>query len=170
MVAFQLYTDGSCRYQKDGAGGWGAVVLDGQGMSIEASAFVPKTTSCRMELVAVIEGLRLILTLKSKWQVCSITVYSDSLYVIKPLRDSTLFRWIQQGWKTKIGRDVANQDLWHELLLLLADLDTTPVFWEHVKGHSGVKYNEVANTLATKASYKGMTDAQEATSQPNNLP
>jgi ribonuclease HI len=83
------------------------------------------TTNNKMELQAVIEGLRFI---KPKEE-CKI--YSDSLYVINCAMGK---------WKRK-----ANQDLWEEYEKVSLN---KKVDFEWVKGHSGNEYNEKVDKMA----------------------
>jgi ribonuclease HI len=56
LKSVELYTDGSCS-GNPGPGGWAAVLVY-QGTEKEFSGSEKQTTSGRMELRAVIEGLR----------------------------------------------------------------------------------------------------------------
>ena len=78
MKEVEIYTDGACS-GNPGAGGWG-VVLIYKGIEKELSGFEAQTTNNRMELTAVIEGL------KALKKPCHVKVYSDSAYVINALQ------------------------------------------------------------------------------------
>ena len=68
----ELYTDGACS-GNPGPGGWGAILRYGEHEK-ELSGGAHDTTNNRMELTAVIEGL------KALKEPCTVTVYSDSKY------------------------------------------------------------------------------------------
>lgn len=102
----------------------------------------PATTHNRMELRAVIEGLRALA------EPCRVSVYSDSTYVVKAFNEERLAGWERLGWKTVNRKPVLNQDLWKELLTQVALHEVT---WSWVKGHDGNIYNERADALATAA-------------------
>ena len=68
-----IYTDGACS-GNPGPGGWAAILMAG-GARKELSGGEADTTNNRMELMAVIEGLR---ALKRP---CTVDIYSDSAYV-----------------------------------------------------------------------------------------
>ena len=91
-----LYTDGACS-GNPGPGGWGAILVHpSSGRRREISGASRATTNNRMELTAVIEGLR---TLR---RTTDVDVYSDSRYVVQGM--STWIKdWIRRGWKTSAG-------------------------------------------------------------------
>lgn len=136
MKQIKLYTDGACS-GNPGPGGWGAVLLYGDHEK-EISGAVADTTNNRMEMLAVIEGLR---ALKDK---CEVTIFTDSTYVMKGMTE-WLSGWKANGWKTAAKKPVKNQDLWLELE---AELAKHAVTWQWVKGHAGDEYNERADKLA----------------------
>jgi ribonuclease HI len=134
-----IYTDGACR-GNPGPGGWG-VVLRYQGNLKTLNGFDPETTNNRMELTAVIEGLRALS------RSCDIELHTDSKYVMQGVNE-WLSNWKQNGWKTAAKKPVKNIDLWQQL-----DDEVTrhQIDWNWVKGHSGVEDNEFADQLANAA-------------------
>ena len=74
MYRVEMYTDGACS-GNPGPGGWG-VLLRHKDIEKELSGGASETTNNRMELTAVIEGLK---ALKKR---CDITLYTDSKYVM----------------------------------------------------------------------------------------
>ncbi len=137
----EIYTDGACS-GNPGPGGWAAVLLY-QDKIKEIWGSEPQTTNQRMELKAVVEGLR---ALKVKnWPV---KVYSDSAYIVNALEKGWLKKWSQNGWITSGKKPVANQDLWKELRLLIG---RNRVKMIKVPGHQGVEWNERCDTLARQA-------------------
>jgi len=140
----KLYTDGSC-YGNPGPGGYAALIMN-QDDSIEITGFQPDTTNNRMEIMAVLEGLKRI-KYGSK-----VKVFSDSSYVIKGATE-WLNSWKNKGWKTSSNKAVKNKDLWIELdkLLLRYELE-----FIKVKGHSGNKYNERVDSMAREEIEKNM--------------
>lgn len=137
----RIYTDGACS-GNPGPGGWGAVLLYGEHMK-EISGGEKDTTNQRMELKAVIEGLK---ALKVRdWEVL---VHTDSAYVANAFAQGWLEKWQANGWKNSRKEEVANQDLWRELLSLYIGNRVTFV---KVKGHAGDPMNERCDTLAREA-------------------
>ena len=132
----ELFTDGACS-GNPGPGGWG-VILRWRNTERELFGGEPSTTNNRMELLAVIEGLR---ALKKP---CRVAVYTDSQYVQKGMT-----QWLE-GWKAKDFRVKGggyrpNHDLWRVLDDLAAIHD---IVWYWVKGHAGHVENERADALA----------------------
>ncbi|MGF6148247.1 Ribonuclease HI [Kingella potus] len=131
-----LYTDGACK-GNPGTGGWGALLRYGRHEK-ELCGGETETTNNRMELTAVIEGLKA-LKRKSRVQICT-----DSQYV-KNGMESWIHGWKKNGWKTSAKQPVKNEDLWRELDRLVAEHE---VIWTWVKGHAGHPENERADALA----------------------
>lgn len=138
-----LYTDGACS-GNPGPGGWGAI-LSYKGVEKELSGSAPETTNNRMELTAVIEGL------KALKRPCQVTVVSDSKYVCDAINQKWLYGWIKKGWKKSDGKPVLNPDLWNELLSLLK---THQVEFQWIKGHAGHPENERCDKMAVDAYQK----------------
>lgn len=131
-----IYSDGACK-GNPGLGGWGVLLRFGD-REKELCGGEPETTNNRMELTAVIEGLR---TLKRS---CRVRVHTDSQYVQKGIGE-WLPGWKRKGWKTSSGQPVKNRDLWEELDRLSAEHD---IEWLWVRGHAGHPENERADALA----------------------
>jgi ribonuclease HI len=124
-----IYTDGSCKRNPDGPGGWGVVLSSGSHVK-ELHGGSPSTTNNRMELTAVIEALR---ALKRS---CTVELYTDSQYVRQGITS-----WITNK------KPVKNSDLWRALDLAAR---RHRIDWRWVKGHSGDPGNERADELANQ--------------------
>ena len=136
MSRVELYTDGACS-GNPGPGGWGALLLYGDHCR-ELSGGEASTTNNRMELQAVIEGVRVLK------RAVPLTIYTDSTYVMKGITE-WITGWKRNGWKTAAKKPVKNEDLWRELDSVLQGHD---VRWQWVKGHAGIPGNERADELA----------------------
>ena len=134
-----IYTDGACSHNP-GDGGWG-VYLQWRDVEKKLSGFVADTTNNRMELLATIKALQ---ALKKPM---SVILYTDSAYVKNGI-ETWLKQWKAKNWKTANKKPVKNQDLWQELEAV-SNIHT--VTWRWVKGHAGIKGNEIADKLATQA-------------------
>ncbi len=136
----ELFTDGACS-GNPGPGGWAVILRSGPHES-ELSGGKTHTTNNRMELMAVIEGLRAI---KKPAQ---ITIHTDSKYVMDGAR-TWIIGWKKRGWKTADKKPVKNEDLWRALDEQQAR--HLSVAWIWVAGHSGHVENERADQLARDA-------------------
>ncbi|NML22104.1 ribonuclease HI [Pseudoflavitalea sp. G-6-1-2] len=132
-----VYTDGSSR-GNPGPGGYGAILMWG-GKAKELSGGFRKTTNNRMELMAVIAALQAL-----NRPGLSITVYSDSQYVVKAVKEGWLRNWIATNFKG--GKK--NKDLWLKYDAL-AKQHQVKFVW--VKGHADNPYNNRCDELATSA-------------------
>lgn len=138
-----LFTDGSS-LGNPGPGGWAAILVLQSGYVVELGAGLTRTTNNRMELTAVIEGLRRVAEESG-----DLTIFTDSKYVHKGATEWAE-GWKRRGWKTMAKTDVENRDLWEDALLLLEDRNKFGhIVWKHVPGHSGMAGNERCDEIAT---------------------
>ena len=135
-----LYTDGSS-LGNPGPGGW-AAVLKAQDHHKELSGGYARTTNNRMEIKALVEGL------KALKRPCRVTAFTDSRYLCDALSKNWIGKWQRNGWKTATKNPVKNIDLWKELLAAMDDHDMS-VHW--VKAHDGQEENERCDLLAKQA-------------------
>jgi ribonuclease HI len=151
-----IYTDGACS-GNPGPGGYGVVLLY-SGHRKELSGGFRRTTNNRMELLAVIEGLR---ALKSS---CSVKLYSDSQYIIKAIKEGWAERWRANGWMRNKKEKAVNPDLWAQLLDLCKQ-HKVEFIW--VRGHAGNVENERCDVLAVMASQQRNLPADEVYEREN---
>lgn len=136
MKEVSIHTDGSC-LRNPGPGGWAAILAFGDVVR-ELSGSVPNTTNNRMEMLAVIEGLK---ALKEK---CKVTVFSDSKYIVDNIRG--IATWKKRGWRLlSTNKPVKNRDMW-EALDEICGFHEVTFTW--VRGHDGNPGNERADVLA----------------------
>lgn len=139
LTQMHIYTDGGCD-PNPGPGGWGAVLIAGS-QTKEISGAAARTTSNRMELTAAIEALRIL------QRSCAVVLHTDSQYLYRGITQ-WLPAWQRRGWRRANGRPVKNLDLWQDLV---CEVGRHRIDWRWVKGHSGNRYNERADQLATEA-------------------
>lgn len=132
-----IYTDGAAR-GNPGPGGYG-VVLMYKNHKKELSAGFKKTTNNRMELMAVIEGLKAL----NRYDI-PVVIYSDSQYVVNAISKGWLENWI----KTNFKGGKKNKDLWMQYYALAQKFK---IRFEWVKGHADNPYNNRCDELATTA-------------------
>lgn len=137
----ELFTDGACS-GNPGPGGWGAILRYGE-HELELSGGERETTNNRMELTAVISGL------KKLRRRCDVTIYTDSKYVADAFLQGWVWNWMKKGWKKSDGKPVLNPELWKELITEIRKHEYR-IVW--VKGHAGHPENERCDKLATAKS------------------
>lgn len=133
-----LYTDGACS-GNPGKGGWGAVLIYNDYQK-EFSGFNPETTNNRMELTAVIEGL------KKLKEPCEVDIFTDSAYVCNAFLENWVENWKQNGFKNSNKKEILNIELWKELLNLCK---IHKIKFFKVKGHADNELNNLCDKLAT---------------------
>nr|WP_272211845.1 ribonuclease HI [Marinicella sp. W31]MDC2877734.1 ribonuclease HI [Marinicella sp. W31] len=136
MKNVEIFTDGACS-GNPGPGGWGAVLRYGD-TERELSGGEQLTTNNRMELMAAIEAL------KALKQPCTVSLYTDSVYV-KDGIGKWIHGWKKNGWKTAAKKPVKNVELWQ---MLEDERNRHDVTLHWVKGHAGHEGNERADELA----------------------
>ena len=112
----RLFTDGACE-GNPGPGGWAFILHHpASGRRKETSGGELATTNNRMEVTAVICGLR---ALKGPSEV---ELFSDSQYVVNAI-SRWMHRWKKSGWKKTANAttQIKNADLWQQLDELLQD-------------------------------------------------
>ncbi len=145
MPKVDMFSDGACS-GNPGPGGWGTILrfcAGGQVHEKELSGGEAHTTNNRMELTAVMEGLR---ALKKP---CNVTITTDSKYVVDSITKGWVYGWKKRGWIKSDKKPALNVDLWEQLLPLLEQHHVT-FCW--VKGHAGHPENERCDEMAVMQS------------------
>lgn len=140
-----IYTDGAC-HPPSRTGSWVAKMWQNEEV-VWLHKIEEDTTHQRMELTAVIEGVRAAYKQFCDFQI--IDVYTDSQYVVDlPARRDKIE---VQGFRTKKGRDRVNSDLLKQFFELL---DQAQVHLHKVKAHQkqthASKHNRAVDQLARK--------------------
>lgn len=135
-----LYTDGACS-GNPGLGGYGGILIYGD-IQREYSGSEEQTTNNRMEVTAVIEGLK-----RLKYP-CIVNVYSDSAYTVNAFLNGWIYAWRKNGWKKADNKEVLNVDLWEELYNLTKMHEVT---FHKVAGHADNALNNRCDALARGA-------------------
>lgn len=143
-----IYTDGACS-GNPGVGGWAAILIYNE-FRKEMSGADAMTTNNRMELSAVINGL------KALKEPCRVILTTDSKYVCDAVTKGWAKSWQKRGWIKSDKKPALNSDLWQEVLDLLKIHD---VEFKWVKGHAGHPENERCDELAVSA-YKRLLSGE----------
>ncbi len=134
-----VFTDGASE-GNPGPGGWGAVlVVDGKVIQ-EDHGSEPHTTNNRMEMRAMIAGLEMVPPDTAT------DVYTDSQLTVNILTKWAA-GWEANGWKKKSPGPIANLELVQTAYRLAKQRPKARIRW--IKAHSGFRWNEYADSLAT---------------------
>ncbi|SEG46658.1 RNase H family protein [Vibrio hangzhouensis] len=142
----KLFCDGAAPDNQNGCkrGGVGVVAYDTHGRTVyEYSKPIIEqggTTNSKTELYALAHALTLSSGLDS--------IHCDNKYVVDGY-NMWLDGWKEKGWRKADKKPVAHSDLWRHIAELKAARPDVQVI--HVKGHAGIKGNEHADELASKA-------------------
>ena len=136
----EIYTDGGCE-PNPGPGGYGVVLLNPKKRA-EASGGFRLTTNNRMEIFAAIAGLEMLK------QPCTVTLYSDSQYLVDAIMKGWAVSWKKKNWWRTRTERVPNFDLW-EWLLPLCEKHELEFRW--IRGHTGILENERCDQLSMAA-------------------
>lgn len=135
-----IHTDGAAR-GNPGNGGYGAVLHWGNTRK-EISQGFRHTTNNRMELMAVIEALKLLTRTDLE-----IVIYTDSSYIVNAVEKGWVFGWQKKGFAGK-----KNADLWRQFL---QEYRKHKIKFVWVKGHADNFWNNRCDELATAAADGG---------------
>ncbi len=137
MKEVDLYTDGAC-CGNPGPGGWCAILKYKTAQKV-ISGSEKDTTNNRMELTAVIEGLKVLK------EPCKVNCFTDSAYICNAINKKWIDSWQARGWKRGEKKPVLNPDLWQEIVKLTTLHDVT---FNWIKGHNGQPENEMCDRVA----------------------
>ena len=140
MKTVDIYTDGACS-GNPGPGGYGVVMLFG-GFRKEISSGYARTTNNRMEVLAAVVALE---ALKEP---CSVSLYSDSRYLVDAIEKGWVDRWRANNWMRNKKEPAVNVDIWQRLLPLL-ERHKVRFIW--VRGHADNAENNRCDHLARAA-------------------
>ena len=126
-----IYTDGSWRGSLK-TGGYAAFVTCDNGQCALVGDGCRDTTISRMELTAMVAGLRILS------DGCQVNIISDSQYACHVV-NSWLRVWGRNGFVKQNGEEVANRDILEELLFHIRRMSYVKAIW--VKSHTG--YNDI---------------------------
>lgn len=135
----ELFTDGACS-GNPGPGGWCCILRYGK-YEKQLSGGSRETTNNRMELTAVIEGLRALN------RPCEVLITTDSKYVADSVSKGWVYNWQKKGWRKSDNKPVPNRELWESFLQAAAP---HRLRFQWIKGHNGHAENERCDAEAVR--------------------
>jgi ribonuclease HI len=141
-----IYTDGSC---VNSQGGYAVINVTHQQIQYGPVPLHPCTNQ-KAELYAILRAL--------PTQPQHLRIRTDSQYAIKSLT-LWIITWRHNGWRTSNGKPVENRALIEAIAEQMSRHGS--VVFEHVRGHQGEQYNELADTYAN---YGRQAHADQTTS------
>lgn len=150
-----LFTDGACS-GNPGPGGYGSILVWPEGKVLELGSGRSETTNNRMEMTAVLEGLKHFEDTSGP-----LCIFTDSTYVIRGITQ-WIWGWKKRGWKSSSGGTVANRDLWEALDHLVKERKKLgSLEWKYLRGHSGTPGNERCDEIAVGFTKRRKVDLYE---------
>ena len=154
MKTVSFYTDGACskngkKEEGAGNGGWAYVEVSECDSGIKTkvvSGNKPNTTNNEMELTAVYKAL--VKSLKAGYE--SVTIYTDSAYIVNAVTKGWLCKWRINGWQTVEGKPIKNKHIWEKMLKLIYEKNIK-INMVRVKGHGTDMLNNLADKAAVEA-------------------
>lgn len=151
-TAVTIYTDGGCHNtgKRKGDGSYAFLITNSRGQYVDVICeYVEDTTNNRMEMLAVIEGIKYVMDKMPGLQ--ELNIVSDSGYLVKGYTDPAyLEKWAINGWRTSNNKPVQNRDLWLRLSRLSWHITLN---FTHIRGHNKDKRQHHAfwNDICDKA-------------------
>lgn len=138
-----FYTDGALKTRSDGKhlASWAVVAVNNP--ELNCSGVMKDGTNQKAELEAVIKACEIAETNGMK----RILVVTDSKYAASAC-EKWIDNWEENGWMDNKNKPVKNKEAFERLSQAKKKLDLKIV---HVRGHSGDKYNELADSMAREA-------------------
>ena len=153
MKVIHLYTDGGCRgngKEGDNLGAIGGVLIfPEKNVKKEYKCAYENTTNNKMELLAVITGLKMLK------EPCEVHIFSDSAYVVNAYLQNWIGGWKAKNWSRGKAGELKNRELWMELDALV---NSHTVTFHKVKGHAENPYNNQADLLVNQAMDEFLAD------------
>lgn len=150
IIPYKIYTDGSTKGNGSANtfGGWAFLIQYDGNTVLRANGAEKNTTNQRMELQAVIEGIKNAQAYTKDRSTAIYEIYSDSAYIINCYVDKWYINWERNGWRNSKNEDVRNADLWAQIIPYFKNRRYT---FHKVKGHADNELNNKVDRLAQEA-------------------
>lgn len=146
----QIYCDGSCGAKSYGPAASGLATFErGVLTDIRCGDFTPNGSANRAELTALLRALERAAESLKQDTIDNALILSDSRYAINCVTDWAK-KWQRNGWRVANGQPVKNRDLIEQCVKIYESIEAN-VKVRHVKGHTGVPGNEIADLMCNYA-------------------
>lgn len=170
-ISIVIYTDGSCSNNgyNNAQGGIGVYFPNKELPHVSKIFDLDNPTNQRTELYAILVAIKYIHS-KLNLKKYNLLIKSDSTYSINCIT-KWVNNWINNGWKNREGKDVANRDLIEPIYEYYLKYD---IKFEHVAAHTKGDdedsiYNAKVDKLATKATQKAKDKKIESSNENYNI-
>lgn len=113
------------------------------------------STNNRMEMMAVINGLRKLIEIIQSEKITTkrINLFTDSKIISDGVNQNWVQKWKHNNWMTSTNSAVKNKDLWEQIENLIEQFKENQFILKFIwiRGHNGNTYNELADNLASRA-------------------
>jgi len=141
---FVIYCDGACDPNPGKAGSGLAVYRSGKLSELWYGLYNPRGTNNTAELNALHQAL--LIAKKNILRDGEVQIFCDSQYTINCIT-VWAFGWKKKGWKRKKTGDIKNLEIIQEAHALYNEIKSDVVI-SHVKAHSGIEGNELADRMS----------------------
>ena len=114
MINIEIYTDGACS-GNPGPGGWSFIILENGEEKISKSGLEAETTNNKCEMLAAIKAFEELENIEF-FQDISVSVISDSAYLVNAFIEDWISGWLNNGWVNSAKKPVLNKELWEALI------------------------------------------------------
>ena len=158
-MKYEIWCDGasSNNGKSNSCGGWAYLIVKDGAIIKSNSGGQLNATNNQMELLSALNGLKEIEKIISPFD--SVDIYSDSAYFINCVKQKWYKAWEKNGWKTASKQPVLNQNLWNELI---SYFDSCQFDFNKTKGHCGIKFNELVDSMAVAAREEVLKSATQS--------
>lgn len=114
MINIEIYTDGACS-GNPGPGGWSFIILENGEEKVSKSGLEAETTNNKCEMLAAIKAFEELENIEF-FQDISVSVISDSAYLVNAFIEDWISGWLNNGWVNSAKKPVLNKELWEALI------------------------------------------------------
>lgn len=147
MINIEIYTDGACS-GNPGPGGWSFIILENGEEKISKSGLEAETTNNKCEMLAAIKAFEELENIEF-FQDISVSVISDSAYLVNAFIEDWISGWLNNGWVNSAKKPVLNKELWEALIHFQKKYNASFVKIKRRSNDLAVKVDNMAKNPST---------------------